>query len=213
MDGDFTIPFEYVRPIAKQLRSRGADVDAWLRRSGISDEPEHFVPYAVFRRLVLNAIECTREPALGLFVGERLVAATHGAVGSAAVNARTVREALEVVEEFSRLRTSLITIARVSTARELRVVFADAIPLGEIQRPLLEAVVLSIKSILDEMTMGACPVRYIAFPFEAPDYEAVTHDLFGCNVRYRQQWAGFCASPELLDVPIRLANRAAFEEA
>lgn len=217
MAEDIQIPVEYVRLLADQLRSSAVNYDEWLRLSGLSpsslDDAGPLLGYPAFRRLVLNALELTREPALGLFVGGRLVAATHGMVGAAAVNSRTVRQALEMVERFSRLRISLFAITHRADMHEARVLFAEALPLGEIQRPLLEAAVLSIKNVLEEITMGACQVREVAFPFEAPEYVALARDIFGCKVRYGQSWAGLAASPSVLDVPLKLADPAAFQEA
>jgi AraC-like DNA-binding protein len=86
-------------------------------------------------------------------------------------------------------------------------------PLGDVQRPILEAVVLSIKNVLDEITMGACNVFEVAFPFDKPDYAALAADVFGCKVRYAQDWAGFRAPRDVLDLPLKLSNAAAFEEA
>jgi AraC-like DNA-binding protein len=217
MQSDVTIPVEYVRLIAEQLRSGGVSVDAWLEQSGMSEaelaDPERLLQYSQFRTLVLGALARAREPALGLFVGRRLVASTHGVVGAAAVNSSTVRQALEMVERFARLRSSVITISHDIGKREGRVIFTETIPLGDIQRPLLEAIVLSIKTVLDEITMGACQVHDVAFPFKEPEYAALARDVFGCRVRYGQRWAGFAASPDVLDVPLKLADAAAFEEA
>ena len=216
MQGDLTIPVEYAALIAEQVRSMGVD-EQWLGQSGLTraelSVPSRLLAYAPFRRFVLHAISAAREPALGLFVGERLVAGTHGAVGAAAVNSRTVGQALDMVERFSHLRTSLIVISHEISAHEGRVYFREALPLGDIQRPVLEAVVLSIKNVLDEITMGACPVREIAFPFEEPEYAALASDLFGCKVRYAQSWAGFSTAPDVLEVPLKLSDPRAFEEA
>jgi AraC-like DNA-binding protein len=93
------------------------------------------------------------------------------------------------------------------------VVFTEALPLGDIERPVLEAVVLSIKNVLDSITMGGCQVRQVAFPFEAPEYAALARDIFGCEVRYGQTWTGFSCSPEVLDVPLKLADPGAFQAA
>jgi AraC-like DNA-binding protein len=217
MHDDFTVPAEYVRPIAEQLRSTGVDVHAWLERCEVPDaeiqKPDHLVPYPAFRRLVLDAIAAAREPALGLFVGQRLVASTHGMVGAAAVSSSTVRQALEIVERFSILRSSVVTISHEIGKHEGRVIFTEVLPLGDIQRPLLEAVVLSIKNVLDEITMGACQVREVAFPFEEPEYATLARDLFGCKVRYGQTWTGFIAPPEIVELPLKMADPAAFEEA
>lgn len=217
MHDDFTVPVEYARPIAEHLRSVGMGAGHWPLHGGVSEakvaEPGGVLSYAEFRQLVLDAIAAAREPALGLFVGARLVASTHGVVGMAAVSASTVRQALDVVEQFSQLRSSLITIALEPGTLEARLVVTEVLPLGDIQRPLFEAVVLSIKNILDDITRGAAEVLEVAFPFEEPGYAALARDLFGCRVRYGQGWAGFSAPPEVLDLPVRLADPAAFEEA
>jgi AraC-like DNA-binding protein len=217
MEGDFTVPSEYARPIAEQLRSMGVDVQAWLSASGVPagalEQPGGLLPFEALRALVAQAIAAAREPALGLFVGERMVASTHGVVGAAATNAGTVRQALEVVERFSRLRSSLFEITHEVDATEGRLIFREARPLAEVQRPLLEAVVLSVKNVLDEATMGACPIHEVVFPFEAPPYAALARDVFGCPVRYGQDWAGLSAAIGVLDVPLKLADPATFEVA
>ncbi|MFT3927030.1 MAG: AraC family transcriptional regulator [Myxococcales bacterium] len=213
MHEDFTVPVEYVRPIADQLRSSGVNVEEWLHRNGLAREPAHLLPYPTFRGLVLDALESSREPALGLFVGERLVATTHGMVGFAAINSSTVKGALEIVERFSRLRISLFAISHEIEDSMARVRFDEVLPLGPIQRPLLEAVVLSIKNVLDAATMGACQVHEVAFPFPAPEYAPLAREMFGCKVTYGQDWAGFSAAREVLDAPLKLADPAAFQEA
>jgi AraC-like DNA-binding protein len=210
---DLTISLDYVRVIAEQLRRSGASVDEWLRQSGMPEEPHRVVSYPAFRRLVLNALAAAREPALGLLVGERLVASAHGMVGFAAVNGRTVRQALEVVERFSHLRTSLLSISHELREQELRLVFDPVLPLGDIERPMLEAVVVSIRNALDATTMGTARVHYAAFPFEAPAYASLTREILGCEVRFGERWAGFSCSPEVLDLTLKLADPSAYREA
>jgi hypothetical protein len=56
------------------------------------------------------------------------------AVGLAAVNGSAEHHALEVIEQFSRMRTSLLAITRELDAEELRLVFLRAVPLGDIER-------------------------------------------------------------------------------
>ncbi len=217
MPDNLSVPIEYVRAIADQLRSMGLSVDEWSQRSGITaaelEDPDRRFAFPALRRLALNAITIAREPALGLFVGQRLVASTHGMVGAAAVNSSSVRQALDIVERFARLRTSLIEISHEITPRDGRVIFTEGLPLGDIQRPLLEAVVLSIRNVLDEITMGACEVKEVLFPFEAPEYASLARDIFRCDVRYEQRWAGFRAAPESLDIAINFADTKTFDEA
>jgi len=98
---DLTLAVQYVRHIADQLKSTGVDVNHWLELSQLNNanlaDSALTLTFPVFRQLVLDAINIAREPALGLFIGERLVALTHGFVGYAAMNSRTIREVLEVI--------------------------------------------------------------------------------------------------------------------
>lgn len=216
-DTSFTLPVHYIRHIADQLRSMGVDVGHWLARSGLTeaqlDAPSLVVPPTVFEQLVLDALDLSREPALGLFVGERLLANSHGIVGYAAMTSGTIRQALELLERFTRLRISLLSITHEARPGEVRVCFAETAPLGELRRPLLEAVVLSIKNVLDSISMGACRVREVSFPFESPDYAGLARELFDCEVRFGQPWAGFSIPSDVMDVPLRLADPEAFREA
>lgn len=213
----FSVPVEYVRCIADQLRAAGVSVEQWLADCRLPAvelaRPGGVVPYPTFEELVQTALTTSREPALGLFVGQRLGATTHGMVGAAAVHSSVVRQALDVVKRFSNLRSSIIEISDEITSDRGRIIVTEPLPLGAIQRPILEAVVVSLKNLLDDVTMGACGVFEVAFPFPEPEYAALAHDIFGCNVRYGQTWAGFAAPTAVLDLPLKLADPIAFQEA
>ncbi len=208
---------QYVRHIAAQLRSSGAPVERWLSLSQLSEsnleDATLALPLPILRQLVLDAIAVAREPALGLLVGERLVASTHGFVGYAAVSSETIREALEVLTRFVGLRTTLFTISLETRRRELRVRFDETEPLGDIRRPVLEAGILSVKNTLDSASMGACRIRQVAFPFAAPEYAELARELFGCELRYDAGWAGFTLPLEVMRERLRQADPAAFQEA
>jgi len=217
LDLPLTLPVLYLRALADQVGSMGADVAAWLGRSGLVvsqlDDPSLTLPLAVFQGLVLGALAATGEPALGLFVGERLGAGSHGVLGYAALSSGTVREAMELLVRYARLRVGLVSIAAEIGPRSVRVVFVETVPLGEMRRPLLEAVVVSIKNVLDTISLGQCRVGAVAFDFAAPGYADVARALLGCDVRYGEGWSGFTLSPEALDVPLKMGDPEAFREA
>lgn len=212
-----TLPVLYLRHIGDQVASRGGDVGEWLAGSGLRasqlHDPSWTLPLPVFQRLVRDALLLSGDDALGLLVGERLGATTHGMLGYAALNSGSIREALALVERFAGLRLSLISIGHEAHRGELRIVFTATHPLGDVRRPVLEAVVLSIKNILDAISVGVCRVGEVAFPFAAPAYADLARDLFGAPVRYAQSWAGFTLPAEALDVPLRMADPEAFREA
>ncbi len=216
-DVELTLPVIYIRQIGEQLRCMGIGVEQWLKLSRLSEtdlaNPAFSVDLAVFRRLLLDALALSQEPALGLFVGERLVASTHGILGYAALTSGTIRQALQITERFTSLRISLLSLTHEVVHQQVRLCVREETPLGEIRRPLLEAVVLSVKNMLDAISMGTCQVGEAAFAFPRPSYAALARDLFRCEVRYSAGWTGFAFPLEVLDAPLKLADPEAFQQA
>lgn len=212
-----TLPILYIRHIAEQVRRMGADQAAWLTEGGLMqaqlDDPSFDVGLPRFERLVLGALRVTGEPALGLLIGERLLANTHGIVGYAAIQSGTIREALDLLCQFTRLRFSMLSITYEARGQEVRVRFVVSGMSGAALRPVLEAVVLSIKNVLDSMSTGTCDVLEVSFPFAAPAHAALARELFGCDVVYGRSWAGFTIPADVLDVPLKFADAEAFREA
>lgn len=214
---DFTLPAQYIRQIAGQVADMGADVPAWLAHAQLSEAQlqadDLQLSFATFRQLIEGAMACTGEPAFGLLVGERLVVNTHGLLGYAAMNSTSLRQAAQLIERYIGLRTSLVSIRLVETAGESRLVFAESAPLGSIARPVLEAVVLAIKNVLDFMTLGSCPLARVSFAFAKQDYAELACELFNCEVHYGADWSGFVLPPEAIDQPLKMADAASFRDA
>lgn len=212
-----TLSVHYIRQIADQLRSMGRDVAGWLATSAMSEAqlaaPGFQPSYREFERLVMSALAVSDEPALGLFVGQRLMANSHGIVGFAVLSSSTIRQGLELLERYTQLRTSLVTSKMVASKQSIRISFTATRPLGALERPVLEAIILSIKNVLQAATMGVCQVSEVAFPFAAPDYEALARAMFGCQVTYRSSWAGLAVPADVLDKPLTTADPEAFGEA
>ena len=212
---DFALAPSYVRHIAEQLRTMGVDVDAWLARRGVreADFDSVALSYDAFASLVLDALVVSDEPALGLFVGERLVATTHGIVGHAAANSATIREAVHVLERFTALRTSLVAIVCEERPAGVHIRFDEVVPLGPIRRPVMEAVMLSVKNVVHALARAPGAVTAVTFPFEAPDHASLAAEMFGCDVTYGVPTATLALAPALLAVPLVFADRDAFREA
>ena len=214
---EFSLSVFYLRQIAEQIRQIGGDVERWLARSELDEaqlaDSSLHIPYAALQQLIVDAISTTNEPALGLLVGERLVANTHGILGYAAINSATLGQAVELFEHYLRVRTSLVLLSHEVQGDQFRVLFIEPSPLGEIRRPVLEAVILTIKNLLDHIAMGSCNAIEVAFPFAAPRYAALAQDLFKCELRYDQHWAGITLPLNAIDQPLKMADPASFQDA
>lgn len=214
---DFTLPLQYVRQITDQITRMGAAVPEWVKQRKLT-EPGHgeaaaSLSFDDFQRLIRDAIALTQEPALGLLVGERLLVNSHGMLGFAAMNSSSIRQALGLLGSFFQLRTTLVSARHEIVAGEIRLIFEETIPLGDVRRPVLEAVVLTVKNLVDYITMGSYPVTRAVFPFAKPAYADLAQDLFNCELRWGQRWAGFTMPAHALDAPLPTADPAAFQQA
>ena len=211
------LPGYYLSHVADQLQRRGVALERWLRPAGLAAtdlaDAGLRVPFAVFERLVQDALALSQEPALGLFVGERLAPTTHGVVGDALLSSGTVREAIGLFERFVPLRLPLVSVTLETTASQARLRIAETCPLGDIERPVLEAVLLSVKNAIEAISLGASRIGSVSFAFDAPGYAALAREVVRCPVRYGQDWTGFPLPLSLLYQPLRAADPVAFREA
>ncbi len=214
---EFSLSVIYLRQIAEQIRRVGADPHAWLARSGLEEaqlaDSALQIPYSTLQCLILDAVTLTNEPALGLLVGERLVANSHGMLGYAAMNSSTLRQVISLFEQYLLVRTSLVLLSHEIHGDQVHLVFTEPAPLGDIRRSVLEAVILTVKNLFDHVAMGCCNVREIAFPFATPAYAALAHELFKCDVHYHQTWAGMVLPLAGIDQPLKMADPATYREA
>lgn len=211
------LPGYYLQHVADQLHRRGVPVSQWLQPAGLVEadlsDPALSVPFARFGQLVHDALALSKEPALGLFVGERLAPATHGVLGDAVLSSGTLREAIGLFERFVPLRLPVVAVSLEVSATQARLLVSETCPLGDMQRPVLEAVVLSVKNALEVISLGASRIDAVGFAFDAPDYAALAREVLRCPVRYGQAWTGFRLPLALLDQPLRAADPVAFREA
>jgi AraC-like DNA-binding protein len=216
-DTDFFLPPQYIHQIADQVTRMGSRLPDWFMQSvkpgpgGELDIPH--LSFQDFLRLMREALALTREPAFGLLLGERLLINSHGVLGYAAANSQTLQQAIDLLEQYMLLRTSLLAVRQVVEGDRLRLVFVEPRPLEDLRAPVLEAVVLTIKNLIDYVTMGTCRVSRAVFSFGPPAHEGLAWDLFKCEVLYDASWAGLEIPLSQLRLPLRSANPQAWQEA
>ncbi|AWI54770.1 AraC family transcriptional regulator [Aquabacterium olei] len=214
---DFALPVQYLRLIADLLAGMRMDVPAWLRRHGLDEvwlaQADGALPYPAFHALLSDAHASTGEPALGLLVGERLRINTHGMLGYAALNSSTLRQALVLFERFVPVRTTLVTVRHAVVADTVQVQIEPARPLDGLEQLVIEAVMLTVKNLIDHITLGACAVRQVCFDGPAPAHAALASSMFRCEVRYGAGWHGLVLPLADIDRPLSTADPASFEEA
>jgi len=214
---NFMLPVYYLRQIADQVREAGGDVRRWMAQNHIAEpqlsDSQVLLPFATFHQLVQDARTLTGDAALGLRVGARLGVSAHGILGYAAISSATLRQTVELFERYIALRTPMVTVSHRIEGDQFQVRFQPQHPLGDIQNTVLEAVVLTVKNVLDYITAGEFRISHVAFPFAAPEYAPLADELFGMKVGFGETWTGFALPLEAMDMPLKMADQLTFGEA
>lgn len=207
----------YLRQIGEQLRLGGVDVAQWLAGNGLDTEqlanPELQLDPACLQGLIRDAVRLSGEPALGLLLGARLAPNAHGMLGFAALHSASLRQAIAVLERFLPVRASLLGVHQRIVGDELRLVFEPIAPLGDVRQSVLEAIMLTSVKLIDAISGGQRKLKRVAFEVAALPYQDLAESLFGVPVQVGSDWSGFALSAADLDLPLDMADAAAFNAA
>lgn len=213
-DATNALAVQYVRLISEQLGAMGVPLEQWLGLSGLQAaalaREDFVVDLPTFRSLSLDARRMSGEPGLGLLVGERMGVQAHGALGYAAMSSRTLREVLDLIQRYIGLRIALISLSVEPGPEGVRVVLHEALPLGDIRGMVLEGALCSVRNVLQDVSMGACDVRSVAFAIPDPGYPDLARAVLRAPVHYGASWTGFVLPPAVLDEPLRMSDPRAF---
>ncbi|MBW3163632.1 AraC family transcriptional regulator [Ferrimonas balearica] len=212
-----TLPNFYLHQVTELVGSYQVDTVSWLASLGLTpfepdDEPTS-LSWRTFQQLLHDARQLTGEPSFGLMVGKRLLVNTHGMLGYAAINSGTIVEAVQIFERFLPLRTDLVQFSHHWVDDALCIRITESRPLESIGRPVMEAAVMSLKNVLDYLSLNHKVVDHIRFPYEADEQSPLLRELIGCDIRYRQKWAGLVVPKAVAVRPLRVAKTGSFREA
>lgn len=217
LDSATALATQLSRVIAEQIAGMGVPIGHWLGLSGyrvVDLESEDFrLSLDGFRSLALDAQRLSGQPALGLLVGARLGMQAHGTLGYAAASSRSVREVLTLLQRYLGSRITLVGLGVEQGAAGVEVALEERVPLGAIRTLVLEGVLCSVKNVLQDVTIGACEVRRVHFPFPDPGYGAQAERLLRCPVHYNHDRAALILPNEVLDIPLRTSDPRAFRAA
>jgi len=215
---DFFLPVQYLRLLGEQLQTLGVSQEDWLSRCQLA--PHQFdsdwqPSFSVFKALIKQALELSGEPMLGLLFGQRLTIHSHGIIGFNVLQGTTLRQTRQFVERYLAVHTSLLRFDHEQdasgTCEHIRLILGY--PLGEIERPVLEAVMMAVKNVFEAINPASPDsVQCVRFPFAEPDYAELVRQMVDYPIAWNQPWAGFTIDSALLDMPLQLADPVTFHE-
>lgn len=190
---------------------QGIDAETLLDGTDIREEvllnSEAYLNYNQFVALVRNAIRLTGDPGLGLRYGGRLKFTTHGSMAQASLSAGTLKEAIELLVKYYKIRFAFIDMTFFIEGDEAVLQLTENLGLGELTRFLVESLFVAILDV-NRFLFGDQLVRsgrcLLSYP--APEYVDRYEKIFSGSVQYDAGFNQLRFEKKYLDLPMVLAS-------
>jgi AraC-like DNA-binding protein len=210
------IPGVYLHAISECMTDFGISHKRWLQGSPYQciDHTmlDATVNYDVLHNLVVKAIELSNNPALGVLVGHRLTLQSHGILGYALMNSENLLSAAKLVEQYISLRFPLVNVFNQYKNDQFTIELNEKFPLNEIRNLILEAILVAIKSALDQLMPQLKRHITISFPY-GNTRKNIYDSLKECQLVFNAPCASISIPKGLMLETIPQANLAAYKEA
>jgi len=148
---DNVLPTFYPGNLLRWLVSEGYTWEQLLQGSELtadifSDENAR-ISFRQHKPLILNALELTQNPHLGLQFGQQLTITSLGIVGYAALSSETVATALDVVTRYFKIRAPLFSLSLRPQGDYFELSIEEALDFGPIRQFMFE----SMLSCIDQL--------------------------------------------------------------
>jgi AraC-like DNA-binding protein len=206
-----SVPGSQVLAFLEVLKPWGIPAADLLKPFGLDEtrleEPGVRVPAEVMNALIVRGRARTGEPAIGVYMGLHRRLSNYGFLGLAAMHARTLRDALELMVEFAPTVSTAMGVRLEVHERHACVRLIENIELGEVRDVVLLSMLIALMRIGHTLTgrelTGQAYVA-IARPAYYERFADVLHELTFDAPDTRMVF-----DAQLLDLPIVAADRAA----
>jgi len=203
-------PISYAAILLEFIEAKGYDGESLFDSSEISksqlDQPEAVISDQQFRELLLKASQILREPALGLYFGQKLTLTSHGALGYALMSCKSLMDAINILMKYYRLliNTGLLSIERTDTAIVIEHKnLGDNLISKNFDEEIFSAgVVTALKQLLHKDKL---PMQ-IYFSYSEPNHKNAYEDVFGCKPTFDHHRNAIHLPLELMDAKPEFAN-------
>ena len=207
----------YARLLCMLLRGLGVDMELALAEAGLSWErlatEEQMLDFSAVQLLAQAAVEASGRPWLGIELGQMAHISAHGALGSAVVASRDLRQALATVARFSSLRNDLLRfeLDEQQMGAVLRV--HECADLGAARGFVLDTVFGTALRLMETVVGHRLRGLLVELPGAAPAWREQYQRCVDGALTFGAPMLAFHLDPLMLDLPCITSNPRAFEAA
>jgi AraC-like DNA-binding protein len=210
-DRNHSLPGIHALHLAEVLERWEISAASLFEGSGVDPARLHRndarLPLDQVERLVERAIELSGEPAIGLYLGQRMQSSAHGHLGFAALTSSNVRQALMLAVRFAPTRTEALALRLHEGAEQTALVIEERASFGRARETVLLALLVGIWQIGVALT-GRPLEGSVDVAMPAPRYEPRIRAVSDA-IRFDQPVTQFVFPTSTLDLPLTMADPVA----
>jgi len=166
-----------------------------------------------FLAVLENGRRLSGNEQLGLVIGRHSNIITLGPIGTAAAIAPTIREGLQVLENYTRLHITYIRVELCSNLQGLSVSFQYLQDTGEVKRFHMEAAMMLVQHYLETVTGQLLETAEYRFSIGRPDYSSEYDKWLHSPVSFDWPRSSVELPAALLDLPSPYYNAQMWDQA
>lgn len=170
------------------------------------------ITYPDYERIITNALDVTKDSALGLKLGHAINPAHFDTFGYALMSSKTLRDAAEVFLKYQDLPGQLTQISMTQDNAALVIRFEPHYPFQD------ASLCYAIEEVLSTTYYGInflvnrdVDLMEISLSYPAPEHARLYHEMFHCPVRFRQAENYLRLDARMFDLPVHTANPSVYE--
>ena len=208
------LPASYLQMIIRTLADEGISAKKALFHSGLTTEylkGNNFVTLDQFIKVVLNTMEDSNDPGIGLRLGSLLHPSTHGPLGWAAISSPSLSSAIDIFQQYNQIRMPFILYAPIILRDEYIIRLTLTENLQAAHTVFVEAMLMSLQHII-EFILGR-PIHDASFHInsEKPSYTELYQRYFHCPVYFDSDYLEIRLPIALKNVINANADRQMYE--
>lgn len=202
--------------LVEQLGEMGIEASQLLEGTNLENgwlaSEDTIITFAEYKRIIVNALDITKDSALGLKLGRTVNPAMFGTFGYALMSSKTLKDAADVFLKYQHLPGQLTQISMKQDNSTLVIRFD---PLYPFEDALL---CYAIEEVLSTTYFGMIflvnkdiELMEVCLSYPAPKHARLYNEMFRCPVRFMESENHIRLDARIFNLPVHTANPSVYE--
>jgi len=170
------------------------------------ESAKNFVPFDLYKQMILNAYQHLNKPHLGLQLGMELGVTTHGMLGVAALSSLTYGGSLNLTARYFKCRFPVFECLYKESNESISLELHENVATGRVKLFLIESIFSSLKEVSKLLIGDACEQIHFEFDFPEPEYLDEYQKTLGDNIHFNRPGNRMLVPKSIEGISLKMAE-------